>query len=249
MRLLVGARARRGSRRRRPAAASALEALERRPSAGTVLAAAIVARSPRAVWQGPRHGSGVRGVRQAPLFGMTISHSHRRTKRRWNPNIQRVRALVERLAQARPRLHVVHQGRQGREGRPLGLASGPPRSANRSRPASLRSRRARAPAPPRAWASAIAASRSANTWFCMGEVVERADRAEHRRCSGDAPFISTVIPRCSRSAMISPSACAPVASSTWSCGQAQDHDADVADVGELGQEPLAAPKNSAPSSR
>ena len=29
-----------------------------------------------------------------PSFGMTISHSHRRTKRRWNPNIQRVRALV-----------------------------------------------------------------------------------------------------------------------------------------------------------
>jgi large subunit ribosomal protein L28 len=29
-----------------------------------------------------------------PSFGMTISHSHRRTKRRWNPNVQRVRALV-----------------------------------------------------------------------------------------------------------------------------------------------------------
>ena len=29
-----------------------------------------------------------------PSFGMTISHSHRRTKRRWNPNIQRVRAIV-----------------------------------------------------------------------------------------------------------------------------------------------------------
>jgi large subunit ribosomal protein L28 len=26
-----------------------------------------------------------------PSFGMSISHSHRRTKRRWNPNIQRVR--------------------------------------------------------------------------------------------------------------------------------------------------------------
>jgi large subunit ribosomal protein L28 len=25
---------------------------------------------------------------------MSISHSHRRTKRRWNPNIQRVRAVV-----------------------------------------------------------------------------------------------------------------------------------------------------------
>ncbi|MBA2751801.1 MAG: 50S ribosomal protein L28 [Actinobacteria bacterium] len=29
-----------------------------------------------------------------PSFGMSISHSHRRTKRRWNPNIQRVRTLV-----------------------------------------------------------------------------------------------------------------------------------------------------------
>jgi large subunit ribosomal protein L28 len=30
-----------------------------------------------------------------PSFGMSISHSHRRTKRRWNPNIQRVRAMVD----------------------------------------------------------------------------------------------------------------------------------------------------------
>ena len=29
-----------------------------------------------------------------PSFGMNLSHSHRRTKRRWNPNIQRVRAMV-----------------------------------------------------------------------------------------------------------------------------------------------------------
>jgi large subunit ribosomal protein L28 len=29
-----------------------------------------------------------------PSFGKSISHSHRRTNRRWNPNIQRVRALV-----------------------------------------------------------------------------------------------------------------------------------------------------------
>ena len=29
-----------------------------------------------------------------PGFGHSISHSHRRTKRRWNPNIQRVRAKV-----------------------------------------------------------------------------------------------------------------------------------------------------------
>jgi large subunit ribosomal protein L28 len=31
---------------------------------------------------------------KGPSFGHNISHSHRRTKRRWNPNIQRVRTLV-----------------------------------------------------------------------------------------------------------------------------------------------------------
>jgi large subunit ribosomal protein L28 len=29
-----------------------------------------------------------------PFFGMQVSHSHRRTKRRWDPNIQRIRAVV-----------------------------------------------------------------------------------------------------------------------------------------------------------
>lgn len=28
-----------------------------------------------------------------PFFGMALSHSHRRTKRRFNPNIQKVRVL------------------------------------------------------------------------------------------------------------------------------------------------------------
>jgi large subunit ribosomal protein L28 len=31
---------------------------------------------------------------KGPGFGMSVSHSHRRTRRRWNPNIQRVRALI-----------------------------------------------------------------------------------------------------------------------------------------------------------
>jgi large subunit ribosomal protein L28 len=31
---------------------------------------------------------------KGPSFGHNISHSHRRTKRRWNPNIQRVRTMV-----------------------------------------------------------------------------------------------------------------------------------------------------------
>jgi large subunit ribosomal protein L28 len=29
-----------------------------------------------------------------PGFGMQVSHSHRRSNRRWEPNIQRVRAIV-----------------------------------------------------------------------------------------------------------------------------------------------------------
>jgi large subunit ribosomal protein L28 len=28
---------------------------------------------------------------KGPGFGMSVSHSHRRTRRRWNPNIQTVR--------------------------------------------------------------------------------------------------------------------------------------------------------------
>ena len=31
---------------------------------------------------------------KGPSFGHNVSFSQRRTKRRWNPNIQRVRALV-----------------------------------------------------------------------------------------------------------------------------------------------------------
>ncbi len=29
-----------------------------------------------------------------PSFGMSVSHSHKRTSRRWNPNIQTVRVLI-----------------------------------------------------------------------------------------------------------------------------------------------------------
>ncbi|HVS67405.1 MAG TPA: 50S ribosomal protein L28 [Mycobacteriales bacterium] len=31
---------------------------------------------------------------KGPGFGMNVSHSHRRTRRRFNPNIQPVRALI-----------------------------------------------------------------------------------------------------------------------------------------------------------
>jgi large subunit ribosomal protein L28 len=33
---------------------------------------------------------------KGPGFGMNVSHSHRRTRRRFNPNVQSVRALVGR---------------------------------------------------------------------------------------------------------------------------------------------------------
>ena len=29
-----------------------------------------------------------------PTFGNNISHSHRRTRRRWNPNVQKIRVTV-----------------------------------------------------------------------------------------------------------------------------------------------------------
>ena len=31
---------------------------------------------------------------KGPGFGNNVSHSHRRTRRRWNPNIQRFRTIV-----------------------------------------------------------------------------------------------------------------------------------------------------------
>ena len=31
---------------------------------------------------------------KGPGVGNNVSHSHRRTRRRWNPNVQRVRAVV-----------------------------------------------------------------------------------------------------------------------------------------------------------
>ena len=38
-----------------------------------------------------------------PFFGKSVSKSHRRTNRRWNPNVQRVRAVVNGTPR---RLHV-----------------------------------------------------------------------------------------------------------------------------------------------
>ena len=50
-----------------------------------------------------------------PIFGMKLSHSHRRTKRRWNPNMQRVRAIVNGSPKRVQRVHLLPQGRQGRQ--------------------------------------------------------------------------------------------------------------------------------------
>jgi large subunit ribosomal protein L28 len=41
---------------------------------------------------------------KGPGFGMSVSHSHRRTHRRWNPNIQTVRAIVGRGTRKRLRV-------------------------------------------------------------------------------------------------------------------------------------------------
>jgi large subunit ribosomal protein L28 len=41
---------------------------------------------------------------KGPGFGMSVSHSHRRTHRRWNPNIQTVRVKIG--ASQRRRLNV-----------------------------------------------------------------------------------------------------------------------------------------------
>lgn len=32
---------------------------------------------------------------KGPWFGKQVSHSHRRSSKRWNPNIQRVKAVVD----------------------------------------------------------------------------------------------------------------------------------------------------------
>ena len=59
---------------------------------------------------------------KGPSWGMNVSHSHRRTKRRWNPNIQRVPALVGGTPEAALRLHRV-ASRAARSSRPAEAAS------------------------------------------------------------------------------------------------------------------------------
>jgi large subunit ribosomal protein L28 len=59
-----------------------------------------------------------------PFFGKRVSKSHRRTNRRWNPNVQRVRAVVNGTPK---RLHVctscLKAGKVQRAGRSLAPAT------------------------------------------------------------------------------------------------------------------------------
>ena len=73
------------------------------------------------------------GCRKGPAFGHSRSHSMVATKRRFNPNLQKVRILVERRAHARLRLHPLPQGRQGHQGRLAGLPSGVAADTNLAR--------------------------------------------------------------------------------------------------------------------
>jgi large subunit ribosomal protein L28 len=57
-----------------------------------------------------------------PGFGMKVSFSHKRSPRRWNPNIQRIRILEGRTPRRPQRLHLLHQGQQGPPGRLARLA-------------------------------------------------------------------------------------------------------------------------------
>ena len=52
-----------------------------------------------------------------PAFGQSRSHSMVATKRRFNPNLQKVRILIGSRAAPRLRLHPLPEGRQGHEGR------------------------------------------------------------------------------------------------------------------------------------
>ena len=46
-----------------------------------------------------------------PWFGKSVTFSHKRNNRRWDPNMQRVRALVDGTPGPRQRVHQLHQGR------------------------------------------------------------------------------------------------------------------------------------------
>ena len=47
---------------------------------------------------------------KGPSFGNVISHANNTRRRRWNPNLQRVHAVIEGVRQARSCLHFLHSG-------------------------------------------------------------------------------------------------------------------------------------------
>ena len=76
----------------------------------------------------PPHVEDLRHLREEARLRHNRSHSMVATKRRFNPNLQRVRVLLGGKADACIRLHSLPQGRQGHQGG-LGGAPRPPRSA------------------------------------------------------------------------------------------------------------------------
>ena len=54
---------------------------------------------------------------KGPTFGHNISHAHNVSSRRFNPNLQSVRALVNGAHQAPQGLHPLHPVEQGHQGR------------------------------------------------------------------------------------------------------------------------------------
>ncbi len=51
-----------------------------------------------------------------PGFGNNRSHSMVATRRRFDPNLQKMRILIDGVATPRVRLHALSQGREGLEG-------------------------------------------------------------------------------------------------------------------------------------
>ena len=54
---------------------------------------------------------------KGPVVGRNISHAHNVTPRRFEPNLQRVRAMINGGVQRHPRLHALPPLGQGRQGR------------------------------------------------------------------------------------------------------------------------------------
>jgi len=54
---------------------------------------------------------------KAPHYGNVISHANNTRRRRWNPNLKRVRAVCGGREEASPRLHGLHPPRPRNESR------------------------------------------------------------------------------------------------------------------------------------